>query len=55
MCKEYPALTPFILRRERLREVVLLINRTNTQPKAQNGQEVDSKGRVRVPAGDKWF
>lgn len=55
LCKEYPALTPFSIRRERLREVVLLVNRTNTHPKDKDGQEVDSKGRIRVHAGDKWF
>ena len=58
LCERYPALTPFAVRRERAREVILLINRTNTHPKAKrekNGQEVDSRGRIRRPAGDDWF
>lgn len=57
LCEKYPALTPFAVRRERAKEVILLINRTNTHPKAQksNGQEVDSRGRIRRPAGDNWF
>jgi len=46
------------VRRERAKEVILLINRTNTHPKStpeKSGQEVDNKGRIRRPAGDKWF
>lgn len=55
LCKLYPALTPFSVRRERAKEVFLLIKRINTQPKTKDGQKVDSKGRIRRPAGDNWF
>jgi len=55
LCKAFPALSPFAVRRERAHEVFLLVRRMNTQPKNVNGQKVDKKGRVRRPAGDDWF
>lgn len=55
LCKRYPALTPFSIRRERAREVFLLIRRINSHPRAEQGREVDAQGRIRVPAGDNWF
>lgn len=55
LCRRYPALTPFIVRRERAKEVFLLIRRVNTHPKTKEGRKVDRKGRILVPAGDDWF
>lgn len=55
LCKVYPALTPFSVRRERVKEVFLLYRRIITKPKTENGQKVDSQGRILVPAGDDWF
>lgn len=55
LCKVYPALTPFSVRRERAREVFLLVRRMNSKPRKKNGEEVDAQGRVRRPAGDNWF
>lgn len=55
LCKAFPALTPFAVRRERAREVFLLVRRINTQPKNTHGKKTDEKGRVRRPAGDDWF
>ena len=62
LCKAYPALTPFSVRRERAHEVFLLVRRINSQPQKgggstarRNREETDSKGRIRRPAGDKWF
>lgn len=55
LCKRYPALTPFSVRRERASEVFLLIRRINTHPRTEQGRPVDSQGRIRVPAGDNWF
>jgi len=55
LCKVYPALTPFSIRRERSREVFLLVRRMNSKPRLKNGEEVDAQGRVRRPAGDNWF
>ena len=62
LCKAFPALSPFDVRRERAHEVFLLVRRINSQPTKDgrgksngNGQKVDSKGRIRRPAGDKWF
>lgn len=55
LCKAYPALTPFSVRRERAREVFLLVHRMNSKPRTKNGEEIDAQGRVRRPAGDNWF
>lgn len=55
LCKTFPALTPFAVRRERAHEVFLLVSRINRQPKHEGGQKVDSQGRIRIPAGDNWF
>lgn len=55
LCQVFPALDPFRIRRTPAKEVFLLIRRVNTQPKTVQGKKVDSKGRVRRPAGDDWF
>ena len=55
LCKIYPALTPFSVRRERVKEVFLLYRRIITKSKTEEGQKVDSQGRILVPAGDDWF
>lgn len=55
LCKAFPALTPFAVRRERAHEVFLLVSRINSQPKHEGGHKVDSQGRTRRPAGDNWF
>lgn len=55
LCKAFPALSPFQVRRERAHEVFLLVRRMNTHPKTENGEKLDSKGRIRRPAGDDWF
>ena len=54
LCKAYPALTPFAVRRERAREVFLLVRRMNSKPR-KKGEEIDAQGRIRKPAGDNWF
>jgi len=55
LCQLFPALDPFRVRRTPAKEVFLLIRRVITQPKTKNGEKVDSKGRIRRPAGDDWF
>jgi hypothetical protein len=55
LCRRYPALTPFSVRKERAREVFLLIRRVCTQPKTEAAQQHDAQGRERRPAGDNWF
>ena len=64
LCERFPAMTPLTLRREKAREVFLLISRLNTHseynkqpnesptptPTVKNGQKV-----IRKPAGDNWF
>ena len=56
LCKVFPALTPFAVRRERAVEVFALVRRINAHPAPErNARRTDSEGRVRVPAGDNWF
>lgn len=55
LCKIYPALTPFAVRRERSHDVFLLYRRIITQPKTEHGRKVDKKGRILVEAGDDFF
>lgn len=55
LCKVYPALTPFAVRKERAKDVFALLRRIMTQPKTEGRQKVDAQGRILVPAGDDWF
>jgi len=55
LCKAYPALTPFSVRRERAREVFLLVRRANSRPRTKKREDIDAQGRIRRPAGDNWF
>lgn len=51
LCESFPAFTPLSLRREKAREVFNLIERLNSRPKKDNGQDEV----IRRPAGDNWF
>lgn len=56
LCKAFPALTPFAVRRERAVEVFSLVRRINKRPRMdEHGDKLDSSGRIRRPAGDDWF
>ena len=63
LCQRYPALTPFIVRRERVGEVFLLIKRINTKAEREQGirrnDEIIEDGRgnrvIRREAGDDFF
>lgn len=58
LCRRYPALTPFIVRRERAGEVFRLMRRINSHPRktaAEKEPEKDAQGRILIPAGDDWF
>ena len=50
LCKIFPALDPFTIRRTRAREVFILINRLKKKPKNKK-----KAGQIRRPAGDTWF
>lgn len=50
----FPALSPFDLRRERLHEVCLLIDRLNDYTK-RSGKKANGKTKIRRKAGDDWF
>jgi len=54
LCERFTSLTPINLRREKAREVFLLINRYNKY--SMREQRNSKKKRViRKPAGDNWF
>lgn len=56
LCKAFPALTPFAVRRERAVDVFSLVRRINARPKTDDkGHKLDAAGRIRRPAGDNWF
>ncbi len=63
LCQRYPALTPFIVRRECVGEVFLLIKRINTKAEREQGirrnDEIIEDGRgnrvIRREAGDDFF
>lgn len=54
LCERFPTLTPLSLRREKAREVFLLISRLNKHTRKENVKKED-KQVIRKPAGDNWF
>lgn len=54
LAERFPSMTPLTLRREKAREVFLLLSRfklyAKRQNKAKNGARI-----IRKPAGDNWF
>lgn len=56
LCERFPAMTPLSLRKEKAREVFLLINRYSTYSQKEQ-KNIDSDGTkiIRRPAGDDWF
>lgn len=64
LCQRYPALTPFIVRREKVGEVILLVRRINAQNRSKKGLKkddsmwVDSKGNTHIrrrATTDDWY
>lgn len=58
ICEQFPAYTPTALRKEKAREVFILISRLNKHNRRNN--KTGPKGKVqgetiRRPAGDNWF
>ena len=54
LCEKFPALTPFQIRREKAREVFLLVKRLKDYN--QNSNEINRRPNViRRKAGDDWF
>lgn len=54
LCERFQALTPFQIRREKAKEVFLLIKRLNKKNK-ENFKKKNKKKVIRRPAGDNWF
>lgn len=55
LCDRFPALTPLSLRREKAREVFILIGRYNAYAKRQKRSGGKQETMIRRPAGDDWF
>lgn len=54
LCEAFPSLTPFELRKERAREVFLLLGRYNRYARKKKKNR-NKKNVIRKPAGDNWF
>lgn len=58
MCKTFPSLTPFTLRKEKAVEVFELIRRLNGYIEYEKEEKVTAQTESNVivrPAGDNWF
>lgn len=56
LCDRFPAYTPTGIRRERAREIFLLITRLNKHNrKKKKNTTKDGKRIIRRPASDNWF
>lgn len=58
MCKTFPHLTPFILRKEKAVEVFELIRRLNGYIEYEKEEKVTTQTESNIivrPAGDNWF
>lgn len=56
MCKEFPGMTPISLRKERAREVFIMIARYNRLSRKKKEQKKTGKRKIiRRPASDSWF
>ena len=56
LCEKFPAMTPLTLRREKAREVFVMIARYNRFSRKKKKQEKKGgKKIIRRPASDNWF
>lgn len=55
LSERFPSMTPLMLRREKAREVFLLINRYNRYSAKEKEKQKNGKRIIRKPAGDDWF
>ena len=56
LCDRFPAYTPTSIRRDRAREIFLLITRLNKHNrKKKKNTTKDGKRIIRRPASDNWF
>lgn len=51
LCERFSGVTPFSIRREKAREVFILLKRFNRYARKKKGK----KTIIRRPAGDNWF
>ena len=57
LTERFPSMTPLTLRREKAREVFLLLNRFDrySLKKEKENKRKNGKRIIRKPAGDDWF
>jgi hypothetical protein len=55
LCERFTSMTPLTLRREKAREVFLLLNRFNRYHRKKKREMKNGKRIIRRPAGDNWF
>ncbi|MCQ2059797.1 MAG: hypothetical protein MJY71_08240 [Bacteroidaceae bacterium] len=56
LCERFPALSPFDIRRERLHEFCVLVNRLNDYTKRESkNRDKNGHQKIRRKAGDDWF
>lgn len=54
ICERFPALSPFDVRKQKAREVFLLMRRLNNYTEYQS-KDSGKKKTIRRQAGDDWF
>jgi len=58
ICDRFPSVSPFAIRRQKAREVFLLIRRLHgyqENDKKSAGNQAGKPNVIRRPAGDDWF
>jgi len=55
LSERFPSMTPLTLRREKAREVFLLLNRFHRYSKKKKKEFKNGQRIIRRPAGDNWF
>jgi len=52
LCEAFPTLTPFDIRNQSFKEVMLLVRRMESYNMTKRKEEIR---KIRKPAGDNWF
>lgn len=55
LSKEFPTISPLTLRKEKARDVFLLVRRNNRYLRNEAKEKTGKKKIIRRPAGDDWF
>ena len=56
ICNRFPTVDPFSIRKEKMREILLLVRRLRIYDEANNQNNKNKrKKQIRRPASDSWF